>query len=288
MTIASTDTAQVALRAASRMNVPRVSSRSRSWYHERLDRTNGRPVQPRSATRVELKMEPAEIMIGRGIHRAHTAFWCEGHLGDWDGLCGYRILAGEGYVQSGDHRLCLACAEIEAKQVAAAEEAFARALVEGVEEALDEPVRSEWNFGASAWPPFTGKDSVEKKIEEPHYGSETLSAAQALLSENEQLAKLARSHETITRILEDEGWHRQRLAGNNNSPALLLTDDPIDEEVAVLVEGIAEEVATIGVLCDTLRDRLLSVPKDLEGRGMDWEPQRAESLHARPQPCYRH
>ena len=288
MTIASTDTAQVALRAASRMNVPGASSRSRSWCHERSDRTNGRPVQPRSATRVELKMEPAEIMIGRGIHRAHTAFWCEGHLGDWDGLCGYRILAGEGYVQSGDHRLCLACAEIEAKQVAAAEEAFARALVEGVEEALAEPVRSEWNFGASAWPPFTGEDSVEKKIEEPHYGSETLSAAQALLSENEQLAKLARSQETITRILEDERWHRERLAGNNNSPALLLTDDPIDEEVAVLVEGIAEEVAAIGVLCDTLRDRLLSVPKYLGGRGMDWEPQRAESLHARPQPCYRH
>ena len=89
-------------------------------------------------------------MIGRGIHRAYTAFWCEGHLGDWDGLCGYRVLAGDGYVQSGDHRLCLSCAEIEAKQVAAAEEAFARALVEGVEEAIAAPVRSAWNLGASA------------------------------------------------------------------------------------------------------------------------------------------
>ena len=82
------------------------------------------------------------------------------------------------------------------------------------------------------------------------------------LSENEQLAKLARSHETIARILEDERRHRERLAGNNNSPVLLLTDEPIDEEVALLVEGIAEEVAAIGVLCDTLRDRLLSVPRD--------------------------
>ena len=49
----------------------------------------------------------------------------------------------------------------------------------------------------------------------------------------------------------------------------LLIDEPIDEEVALLVEGIAEEVAAIGVLCDTLRDRLLSVSTDLEGRGMD-------------------
>ena len=163
MTSASMDTAQVALLAASRINGAGASSRSRRWCRESSNRTNGRPVEPRSATRVELKMEPAEIMIGRGIHRAHTAFWCEGHLGDWDGLCGYRVLAGEGYVQSGEHRLCLACAEIEAKQVAAAEKAFARALIEGVEEALDEPVRSAWNFGTSACPSSTGEDVDREK-----------------------------------------------------------------------------------------------------------------------------
>ena len=86
----------------------------------------------------------------------------------------------------------------------------------------------------------------------------TMSAAQALLSENEQLAKLACSQETITRTLEDERRHRERLAGNRDRPVLLLTDEPNDEEVALLVEAIAEEVAIIGVLCDTLSDRLES------------------------------
>jgi hypothetical protein len=258
MTSASMDAAQVALLAARRTNGAGASSRSRRWYRESSNRTNGRPVEPRSAPRVELKREPAEVMIGRGIHRAHTAFWCEGHLGDWDGLCGNRVLAGEGYVQSGDHRLCLACAEIEAKQVAAAEKAFARALVKGVEEAIAEPVRRAWNFEASACPSSAGEESIEKKVEKPQYVSETVSAAQALLSENEQLAKLARSQETIARILEDERRHRERFAGNSYSPVVLLTDEPIDEEVALLVEGIAEEVAAIGVLCDTLSDRLES------------------------------
>jgi hypothetical protein len=87
-----------------------------------------------------------------------------------------------------------------------------------------------------------------------------MSAAQALLSENEELAKLARSQETIARILEDERRHRERAAGNTNSPVLPLRDEPVDEEVALLVEGIVEEVALIGELCDTLRDRLESIP----------------------------
>ena len=78
------------------------------------------------------------------------------------------------------------------------------------------------------------------------------------MGENEQLPKLSRSQETITRILEDERRHRERLAGNRDRPVLLLTDEPIDEEVALLVEGIAEQVAVIGVLCDTLSDRLES------------------------------
>ena len=66
-------------------------------------------------------------------------------------------------MQSGDHRLCLSCAEIEAKQVAAAEQAFARALVEGVEEAIAAPVRSAWNFGASACLSSTGEEWLRKR-----------------------------------------------------------------------------------------------------------------------------
>jgi hypothetical protein len=286
MTRASMDTAQVALLAAWRINGAGASSRSRRWWCDSSNRTNGRPIEPRSAPRVELKREAAEVMIGRAVHRAHTAFWCEGHLGDWDGLCGHRVLAGEGYVQSGEHRLCLGCAEIEAKQAAAAEEAFARALVEGVKEAIAEPVRLAWNFETSACPSSTGEESIAKEVEEPHHVSGTMSAAQALLSENEQLAKLARSQETIARILENERRHRERLADNSHNPVMLLTDEPIDEEVALLVEGIAEEVAAIGVLCDTLRDRLLNVSGDSKCRGIDWEPQRGESLHTRPQPRY--
>jgi Tfp pilus assembly major pilin PilA len=258
MTSASMDIAQVALLVARQIKGAGASSWSRRWCHESSNHRNGRPVEPRSATGVELKREAAEVMIGRVIHRTHTDFLCEGYLGAWDGLCGHRVLAGEGYVQSGEHRLCLACAEIEAKQVAAGEETLGRALVEGVEEAIAEPVRSAWDFETSACPSSTREESIEKKIEEPHYVSRTMSAAQALLNENEQLAKLACSQETITRILEDERRHRERLAGNRDRPVLLLTDEPIDEEVALLVEGIAEEVAVIGVLCDTLSDRLES------------------------------
>jgi hypothetical protein len=222
-------------------------------------------------------------MIGREVRRAPVTFWCEGHLGDWDGLCGHRILVGEGYVQSGDHRLCLSCAEIEAKHVAAAEEAFARALVEGVEEAIGAPVRSAWNSGPSACLSSTSEEPVEKKIGASHYGSGTMPAVQALLSEHEQLAKLARFQEMTTQILEDERRHRERLAGDTNSPVLPLRDEPIDEEVALLVEGMVEEVAVIGALCDTLRDRLESVTSGLDHRGMEREPRRAEPLHAGPQ-----
>jgi hypothetical protein len=219
-----------------------------------------------------VKREAAEVMISREIHRAPIAFWCEGHLGDWDGLCGHHVLAGEGYVQSGDHRLCLSCAEIEAKRVAAAEEAFARALVEGVEEAITAPVRSAWNFGPSACLSSIGEGSVEKEIEEPYYGSGTIPAVQALLSENEQLAKLARSQEMITEVLEDERRQRERLAGNTNSPMLSQRIEPIDEEVALLVEGMVEEFAIIGALCDTLRDRLESVTRGLDRRGIERGP----------------
>ena len=261
MGIGSIDSAQMALLGISRMNVAGVSSRSERWCRESSDRTNGRPVQARTTSCVELKREAAEVMIGREIHRAYTAFWCEGHLGDWDGLCGYRVLAGEGYVKSGDHRLCLSCAEIEAKQIAAAERAFARALVEGLEEAIAAPARSARNFGASACLSSIGGECLEKKIEESHYGSGTMSAAQALVSENEQLVNLARSQETIARILEDERRHRERLVGYTKRPVLLPEEEPIDEEVVLLVEEIVEEVAVIGALCDTLRDRLESVTR---------------------------
>ena len=81
--------------------------------------SNGRPVEPVLAKRATLKTdEEAAVRIALVVRRAHSDFWCEGHLGDWDGHCGYCVLVGEGYVQSGDRRLCLACAEIEAKQVA--------------------------------------------------------------------------------------------------------------------------------------------------------------------------
>jgi hypothetical protein len=260
MRIPSIDSDRIALLGASRMTIAEASSRPERWCRESSNRTNGRPVQQRTTTHVGLKREATEVMIGREVHRAFVTFWCEGHLGDWEGLCGHRVLVGEGYVQSGDHRLCLSCAEIEAKRVAAAEEAFARALVEGVEEAIGAPVRSAWNFGPSAGLSPTREESVEKKIEEPNYGSGSMSAAQALLSENQELAKLARSQETIARILEDERRHRERAAGKTNSPVLPLRDEPVDEEVVLLVEGIVEEVALIGELCDTLRDRLESIP----------------------------
>ena len=88
-----------------------------------------------------------------------------------------------------------------------------------------------------------------------------MSAAQALVSENEQLVNLARSQETIARILEDERRHRERLVGYTKRPVLLPEEEPIDEEVVLLVEEIVEEVAVIGALCDTLRDRLESVTR---------------------------
>jgi hypothetical protein len=281
MRIANIDSARMALLGASRMNVARASSRSERLCCESAARTNGRGLRPRTTTHVELKREAAEVMIGREIHRAHVTFWCEGHLGEWDGLCGHRVLAGEGYVQSGEHRLCLSCAEIEAKRVAAAEEAFARALVEGVEAAIAAPVRSAGNLGASAGLSSTGEELGEKKIEEPHYGSGSMSAAQALLSENEELAKLARSQEKIARILEDE--RRHRLAGNTSRPVLLLRDEPVDEEVTLLVEEIVEEVAVIGELCDTLRDRLERVTSGPDRLGIEREPRRAEPPRAAPQ-----
>ena len=60
-------------------------------------------------------------------------------------------------------------------------------------------------------------------------------------------------------ILEDERRHRERLVGYTKRPVLLPEEEPIDEEVVLLVEEIVEEVAVIGALCDTLRDRLESV-----------------------------
>jgi hypothetical protein len=269
MRIASIDSARIASLGASRMNVVGASSRSARWCRESSNRTNGRPVQPRTTTHVEGQTEAAEVMIRREIHRAYTAFWCEGHLGDWDGLCGQRVLAGEGYVQSGDHRLCLSCAETEAKRVAAAEKAFARALVEDVAEAIAASVRSA-DFGPSACLSSMRGEPVEKEIEHPRYGSGTIPVVQALLSENEQLAKLARSQEMITRSLEDEQRRREPIAGNTNSPVMPLGDERTDEEVALLIEGMVEEVAVIGSLCDTLRDRL-----DCLTRGLDRREDRA-------------
>jgi hypothetical protein len=119
--------------------------------------SNGRPVEPVLAKRAESKSQAPAIQITLVVRRAHREFWCEGHLGDWNGRCGYCILAGEGYVQSGDRRLCLACAEIEAKQVANAERAFARALFESFKEALAAPVGNSWNVGISAWPSSSGE-----------------------------------------------------------------------------------------------------------------------------------
>jgi hypothetical protein len=66
---------------------------------------------------------------------------------------------------------------------------------------------------------------------------------QALLSENEQLGELACSQETISRILEDERRHRDRLAGGR---AMLSNEEPIDEEVAGLVDRHRELA-----LCET-------------------------------------
>jgi hypothetical protein len=268
MGIGNIDSAQVAFLGASRKGVAKASSRSERWCREaRTVRTGVRSSRaPQSVS--NNRREAAELMIGgREIRRAYHAFWCEGHLGDWNGLCGHRVLGGEGYVQSGDYRLCLSCAEIEAKRVAVSEEAFAPALLEDVKEVIAAPLQSAWNLGASASPSSAEEEQVVKRIEEAHPGSGTMSAAQALVSENEQLAKLARSQEAIARILEDERRHRERLAGDFNRSVLLLRDEPVDEELALLVEGIVEEVAVIGALCDTLRDRLESVTTGPEHHG---------------------
>jgi hypothetical protein len=163
-----------------------------------------------SAKRAELKRQAPMVRIALVVRRAHREFRCEGLLGDWDGRCGYCILAGEGYVQSGERRLCLACAEIEAKQVANAERAFACALFAGVRQALAERVGNTWNVGTSACSWSTGKDFIQEDVEGPHYRSGSMSAAQALVSENEQLAKFARSQETITRILEEPRTPRRQ------------------------------------------------------------------------------
>jgi len=114
------------------------------------------------AKRATLKTHAAAVRIALVVRRAHSDFWCEGHLGDWDGHCGYCVLVGEGYVQSGNRRLCLACAEIEAKQVAAAERAFARALFESLKQALAEPVGNTWNVGISACSSSIGKDLIQE------------------------------------------------------------------------------------------------------------------------------
>src|SRR3954454_4686872 len=70
---------------------------------QRRHPSNGRPVEPILAKRTQSKRAPAQITLV--VRRAHSDFWCEGHLGDWDGHCGYCVLAGEGYVQSGERRL---------------------------------------------------------------------------------------------------------------------------------------------------------------------------------------
>ena len=44
---------------------------------------------------------------------------------------------------------------------------------------------------------------------------------------------------------------------------MFLKDQPIDKEVALLIEGIAQEVAIISGLCDTIRDRLETAGKSL-------------------------
>ena len=119
---------------------------------ETRNQSIGRTVAPVLAKRAGLKRQEAAERVALVVRRARNEFRCEGYLGDWDGHCGYFILAGEGYVQSGNRRICLACAEIEAKQVENAERAFARALFEGLKEALAEPVGNSWNVGISASP----------------------------------------------------------------------------------------------------------------------------------------
>ena len=51
----------------------------------------------------------------------------------------------------------------------------------------------------------------------------------------------------------------------------------MDEAVTALIAEIAEEVGVIGVLCDTLCDRLESIYECLDDRSRDREPQRRAS-----------
>lgn len=143
---------------------------------QRRHQSDAREVAPVLAKRAVLKKQEAAVRIALVVRRAHREFRCEGHLGDWDGHCGYCILAGEGYVQSGNRCLCLACAEIEAKQVANAERAFARALFESLKQALAEPVGTTWNVGISGYSSSIGKDLIQENMEE-HYRSGSMSAA---------------------------------------------------------------------------------------------------------------
>jgi len=186
-------------------NPGQAPRRPQGLHRGSLTGVKGRPIEPVLAKRAELEKQAPAVQVALVVRRARNDFWCEGHLGDWDGHCGHCVLKGEGYVQSGDRRLCLACAEIEAKQVLAAEKAFARTLFESLKEALTEPARNN-SFRISACPSSIREDPISKDVEESHYGWGTVSAAQALSSENEQLAKLAHAQEMITRILEDERW----------------------------------------------------------------------------------
>jgi hypothetical protein len=63
-------------------------------------------------------------------------------------------------------------------------------------------------------------------------------------------------------------------------PVLLLRDEPVDKEVALLVEEIVEEVAVIGVLCDTLAIGWRASPAGSTVSG-EREPRRAEPPRAR-------
>ena len=56
-----------------------------------------------------------------------------------------------------------------------------------------------------------------------------------------------------------------RWCDASKNGAMLLKNEPLDEEVDFLVEGIAKEVAVIGALCDSLHDRLESICGDVDG-----------------------
>ena len=144
----------------------------------------------------------------------------------------------------------------------ASEKAFLRALFEGVKEALADSVGDNWNFRISAGTSPIGEASIRKEVDSPKTAMSA--AAQALSSENDQLAKLARRQDSLARILEEERQHRERPAGQ--SLRGVPTNEPIDGEMAHLVDGIAQEVAIIGALCDTLRSRLDVIDKNVGQR----------------------